>query len=216
MSLPLKGTLCHLVYGQPLEQVHSYSYLGVSIDGNLNFGKFLREKYGLVQSRIYQLSRMWKYINSSTASLIYKQMILSISNYADIMVKRGPQNEVTRQTKLQERAVKIIDNNSHSGATLPYLINHYRIIPVEKQQDEHLCSFMYRMSKNPTLLCHDRPEIHLRGHNKIKFMPYNRTYERYLKSPLSRGTSLWDRLPEEIQRSTTKFKFKKQTQDLLR
>ena len=30
--------------GQPLDQVNFYNYLGVSIDGKLDFGKFLREK----------------------------------------------------------------------------------------------------------------------------------------------------------------------------
>ena len=49
-----------ILYGQYLDQVHAYNYLGVSIDDKLLFDKFLREKYGKVHSRVYQLSRMRK------------------------------------------------------------------------------------------------------------------------------------------------------------
>ena len=42
-----------------------------------------------------------------------------------------------------------------------------------------------------------------------------RTYEKYLKSPLARGISLWDRLSEEVQKSTTKFKFKRCIQRMM-
>ena len=74
---------------------------------------------------------------------------------------------------------------------------------------------MYGLSKRHDLIEEDRPEIHLRGRNKIKFKKYKRTYEKYLKSPLSRGVSLWDRLHEDVQKSTTKFKFKKCIQNIM-
>ena len=45
-------------------------------------------------------------------------------------------------------------------------------------------------------------------------------HEKYLKSPLSRGITMWDRIPESVQRSTTKVKFKRDIKphmlDLLR
>ena len=39
-------------------------------------------------------------------------------------------------------------------------------------------------------------------------MHYKRQYEKYLKSPLSLGIALWDRIPESVQKATTKVKFK--------
>ena len=55
--------------GQPLDQVDSYNYLGVSIDNKLEFDQFLREKYGKVHCRVYQLSKMRKYIDCNTTLL---------------------------------------------------------------------------------------------------------------------------------------------------
>ena len=95
------------------------------------------------------------------------------------------------------------------------LMNFYTLKPVTKRQDEHLYSTMYRLSKNPNLIDEERQEIHLRGRNKVKFKKYKRTYEKYLKCPLARDITLWDRLVENVQRSTTKFKFKREIQNLI-
>ena len=101
----------------------------------------------------------------------------------------GPQRDINRLEKLQERAVKIIDNNCNRKATLDGRMRIYKLQPISQRQDEHLCSLMYRLSKDPALLNHSRPRVRLRCHHKIKFKKYKRTYQRYLKSPLSRGTS---------------------------
>ena len=79
----------------------------------LDFGKFLREKYGKVHSRVYTLGKMRKYINSDIASRIHKQMIVPLFDYADFMIKSGPMNEISRLGRLHDRAVKTIDNKQH-------------------------------------------------------------------------------------------------------
>ena len=105
---------------------------------------------------------MRKYVDENTACLIYKQMIVPLSDYADIIVKSGPMGEVSWLDRLHERAVKIIDNKQHRGMSIDGLINFYRLKPVTKRQDEHLYSTMYRLSTNPNLIDEERPEIHLR------------------------------------------------------
>ena len=61
---------------------------------------------------------MRKYIGSNTVNGIYKQMILSLSDYADVFIKSGPQNDIQRLDKLHERAIKIIDNKQQPRASL--------------------------------------------------------------------------------------------------
>ena len=58
---------------------------------------------------------------------------------------------------------------------------------------------MYRLS---------RPSINLRSRNKIKFKQKRRILEGILKSPMNRGITLWNMIPENIQRAVTKVKFK--------
>ena len=52
-----------------------------------------------------------------------------------------------------------------------------------------------------------RPNINLRSNNKIESKYNKHDNEKYLKSPLSHGIVMWDRIPEEIQRSISKVKF---------
>ena len=111
--------------------------MGVSIDDNLTFDKFLREKYGKVHSLVYQPGKMRKYIESITSCLIYKQMILPLSDYADIMVKSGPSRDMTRLENLPEMSLKIIDNNWYHRALVVDLMRIYKISPISQRQDEH-------------------------------------------------------------------------------
>ena len=60
---------------------------------------------------------------------------------------------------------------------------------------------MYRLSHVVEYLDMDRPEIVLRNRNKTRLF-------RVMNSPYYRGIKLWDRLAEEVQKATTKVKFK--------
>ena len=74
---------------------------------------------------------------------------------------------------------------------------------------------MFRLKDNQTLIEQARPNIHPKGRNKVKFKIYERKKEKYLRSPISGGATMWDRIPEQIQRSTTKVKFKREIKPYL-
>ena len=67
---------------------------------------------------------------------------------------------------------------------------------------------MYRLSHVVEYLDVDRPEIVLRSRNKIKFHSEVTKLTREMNNPYNRGIKLWDRLAEEVQKATTKVKFK--------
>ena len=195
--------------GETLDLVRNYNYLGVKIDDKLTFDAFLKEKGNKVNVRIYQLQKLRKYITKKVACLIYKQTILPVVEYADQIVESGPADKIDKLQSLQDKAVKIINNKEQTQLDAAVLATVYRIKPLKERRAEHLSLVMYRLSKENLYVEKARPEIHLRNRNKIKFKAHKRVHERYLKSPLSRGISMWDRLPESVQRSTTKVKFKR-------
>ena len=59
-----------LLNGEFLDIVHNYVCLSVKIDDKLAFDAFLKEKGNKVNMRIYQLSRLRKYITKDVANLI--------------------------------------------------------------------------------------------------------------------------------------------------
>ena len=67
---------------------------------------------------------------------------------------------------------------------------------------------MFRHSKSNLHLDEDRPEVTLINRNKLKFKIRTTQLTKVQKSPYHRGVSMWDRLPEEVQKATAKVKFK--------
>ena len=152
---------------------------------------------------------MRKYITSDIACLIYKQTILPLSDYADLVVVLGPPDKISRLQKMQDRAVRIINDGMHRNLDVYVIANLFSLTPLKLRRAEHLSLIMFRLKSDQTLIHQARPKIHLRERNKTKFKSYKRQNERFLSSPISRGITMWDRIPLQVQRSTTKVKFKR-------
>ena len=110
---------------------------------------------------------------------------------------------------LQERSVLCIDNGTNPAMSLDELHTLYNVQPLKLRWREHILCLMYRQSRKRNLLDVERPRMSLRSNDKVKFKKMRmRMYELYLKSPMCRCIKLWDMLKAEVQRATTKAKFK--------
>ena len=122
------------------------------------------------------------------------------------MIESSPVIRYTKLENLQERALKYIDNEANKGRDL-YKI--YRIQPLRLRWRKHICCMMFRQSKSTDKLDYVRPLIRLRSNKKVKFKKVlKRNYQLYLKSPMARGIKIWESLTAEMQKGTTKVKFK--------
>ena len=198
-----------------LENVISYNYLGVVIDNLLIFDDFLSQKCNKINMRLYQLMKMRKFITSKIACTMYKQVILPILDYADFLIDCGSAYYIKKLNSLHEKAIRLIDCKKHVNIEVDELGKVYKLQVPKYRRNEHHCAVMYRMSKQGGTLDNYRPPIRLRNRNKIKFKSSKRNLEGVLKSPLYRGIKLWDRIPENIQRSVTKVKFKRELKKLV-
>ena len=160
-----------------------------------------KDKCNRVNGKIYQLGKLSKFVTSDIANLIYKQTILPVLEYADLMVGSGPAERILRLQKLQEKAIRIIDNNAHVNLDVDILSNLYRLTPLKLRRAGHLSLLIFPRSKNQLYLDNVRPTINLRGRHKITFKKYKRQNEKYMPSPLARGLIMWDQIPEQIQSS---------------
>ena len=193
-----------------LENVNSYNYLGVVINICLSFKEFVKLKCKKIDMRLYQLFKMRKYITTNTACTLYKQAIIPLFDYADFLIDSGPKYFVERLDSLHEKAVRLIDCKNNENLDLASLETLYRLNDVRTRRYEHHCTIMYRMSRQRGKLDEYRPPMVLRSRNKVKFKKRNRNKEKILKSPMYRGVTLWDMIPQSIQRSLTKVKFKRE------
>ena len=67
---------------------------------------------------------------------------------------------------------------------------------------------MYRHAQTESNLDNYRSEINLGNNRKIKFKIPKSFLTKVNKSPFYQGVRLWNRLDRDVQRATTKVKFK--------
>ena len=162
--------------------------------------------YIKANKKLFTLRKIRPYISQRVSALIYKQFILPILDYADFLFDSTVKRELDLLDKIQERALTIIGRGQVNNKTVE---STYSIESLKSRRRKHHLSLMYRISKIEAYLDTSRPEIILRNRDKIKFVTAKTKLTKVTKSPYYRGVSLWDMLPQQVQRATTKVRFKK-------
>ena len=197
-----------LVDSNPLNNVSRYTYLGVDIDYTLSFDPMVDCIYKKANRKFYTLKLIRPYITNDIACLIYKTCIRPILEYADFLIDSCQKTKIGKLDSIQKRSVRIVDGCKHKDMKLKDLQTLYGLEELGERRKKHHLALMYRHSKTPSNLDQKRPALVLRNNNKVKFKTKTTLLTKVQKSPYHRGVSLWDHLPEDVQRATTKVKFK--------
>ena len=136
-------------------------------------------------------------------------MILPLFDEADFMIESANRSKISRLDKLQEEAVLYVNNSFTENGNVDYLYEKYGLQAFMLRRWEYHSCIMFRLSKMNINLDVERPDIHLRSRNKVRFKTQRkRKYEKYQKSSMVCGVNLWEMLPEKVQKGTTNVKFK--------
>ena len=189
----------HYMYHDQL--VNSFLYLIITYE------QAVHNTYIKANKKLFTLRKIRPYISQRISALIYKQFVLPILDYADFLFDSTVKRELDLLDNIQERALTLIGRGQVNNRMIE---NTYAIEPLKARRRKHHLSLMYRISKIKAYLDTSRPEIILRNRDKIKFVTAKTKLTKVAKSPYYRGVSLWDMLPQQVQRATTKVRFKKQ------
>ena len=184
-----------------------YKYLGVDLDENLTMNNMIDSTFNKANRKVYLLKKITSYIPREIANGIYKTCTLPVLDYADFLVDSGGVSFIGKLDKIQKRCLLIIDCKLHPGASADELCQVYNHSSLEDRCKKHLLAVMYLHAQKNFNLESQRPKIQLKNRGKIKFkVPYT-TLTKVQNSPYYRGAKLWERLPEGVQKATTKVKF---------
>lgn len=116
----LKSTITINIGDEPLSSVSEYKYFGIYIDKFLNFHKHIVNLRGTINARIYSLSKGKYLMNTKTALLLFKTMILSYYDIGDLFYNSCTKLEIKKLQSLQNKALRIIylDHSNYDTATL--------------------------------------------------------------------------------------------------
>ena len=196
------------VEGAPILTVKSYKYLGVTLDGQLNYNKHVNKIIASASLKLRQLSRMRSFLNTAAATLVYKNMILPVIQYGDLFLV-GANVETKRKLQvLQNRGLRcalkrdidISIDELHSESNLFKLI--YR-------REQHLLNFMFDMSQQSKKVNKVRDAGVLTRSQKFKTLKLTRPKtEKFKKSLTYLGPQKWNGLPGLLMQTDSRPEYK--------
>ena len=180
------------VDGEKLKMVPSFKYLGMTLDSTLNSNLHIAQIIKCVCHKMTLLAKLKRYLNESTALVIYKSMLLSYLDNGDVIFCNSNKKDLDKLQRLQNKCLRICmgkdrlfhTHGAHVQAKVPYL---------EDRRLAHVRNFMYKRKSNRELL--NNREIRTRAHDAPVFeVPIPRC-ESFKRSVCFHGSNKWDNLP---------------------
>ena len=124
--------------GKRIRTVVKFNYLGALLDKHLSFIPHCRKVLSSVNLKLYNLRQLRKFIDTELALMLFRQMILPVFDYADIIID-GASMEVIRDIQTAQNnclrcCVKIWDPRDISIVALNEPCN-CRMLYVRRQKN---------------------------------------------------------------------------------
>ena len=91
-----------------LERVHSYKYLGVKLDPNLNFSTHCEYVRSKAFGKIRTLGQTRQFLDTNTSLMLYKTLVLPIFEYADFIYDYLSKKDSMMIERLQSTSLQCI------------------------------------------------------------------------------------------------------------
>ena len=184
--------------------------LGVQIDEKMKFDKHISDLCRKSGGQLNALNRLNAYLSMDSRKLSVNSFVMSNFNYCPLIWNFCNANLATKIEKIQERALRLINNDQSSYETL---LENYGKCTIRVRTLRLLATEIFKTlnNKNPS---------YLKGIFEIN---QNRTSERFkynIKSQLFKrvrygkkslrvlGPVLWNSLPNDIKSSNSLYQFK--------
>ena len=133
-----------------LSYVEDYTYLGITLDQNLNFRKHTQNVYKVAAHKVYISSKIRTYLTTKAALTIYKSKILPFIDYGDILYDSTYHKELGKLRKLQFRAARIC-LNVHSRTSREVLTQISVLPDLSVRRKVHLRNFMFKRKNDANI-----------------------------------------------------------------
>ena len=191
-----------------LQTVTSYKYLGVTLDGQLNYNLHVNKIIGSVTSKLRQFKRMRTFLNTKAAILVYKSMLLPILEYGDVFLSASTDVNKRRLQILQNKGLRCALNKGIETSTNE-LHAEAHLLRLKFRREQHTLNYMYDLSLDASLMkVKPKEGIKIRSHNKRLMKIKRPKTERFKKSLAYAGPKKWNDLPEQFHLTRHKDAYK--------
>ena len=201
--------------GDPLQTVTCYKYLGVTLDGQLNFGKHAGRTISNDALKLKQFRRMRPFLTAKAAMMVYKNMLLPMIEYGDVFLTGATLEYKRKLQVLQNKGLRCAlgkDLEAH----IDDLHSEANLWKLKYRREMHLYNLMFDKSKVESNLRNVRREGAVTRASTKKLLKIARPRtEKFKKSLSYRGPKKWNNLPVKVQTLISKKEFKTRIRALI-
>ena len=180
-----------------------YKYLGIILSPTLSMSTHFNATYKKVAARIRMLKRIRFFINSDTASKIYRSMIVPVLTYSPLVTMNVNNTEKEKILSLENRARKII--SPHNDVVIPKVLEIVR---------KRCCVYAYKCLHGE--VCDNfvnyfdftKTRVQTRNTGILIRLPKIKT-EQAKKGFFFTGAKLFNQLPVHVRQAETVQEFKR-------
>ena len=186
--------------------VNNFRYLGCILDHELTMVPAYNDIHRKVEHKNYMLGKIRYLLDKKSALLVYKQTVLPFLDYVGFVLLSCNIGLRRELQILQNNALRLcLRYRLADRVSIQRLHLEANLQSVEQRGIFQLLKLLYGYSRNRN---HLKAPIRLtRAGTKVVFDIPTKCTDKYLNSPLYKGSQIWDLLPENVQRSDTLKEF---------
>ena len=187
-----------------LQTVNSYKYLGVTLDSQLNYNLHVNRLISTATGKLKQFQRMRSFLNVKAALLVYKNMLLPLLEYGDILLSATSNVNKKRLQVLQNKGLRCALNKGIETST-DELHRDANLLRLKYRREQHLLNYMYDQAQIPSMLkSKTKSAIQTRSSSKKVMRIKTPSTERFKKSLAYVGPKKWNDLPNNFHHTESK------------
>ena len=194
--MPPCNTPCNTcIFGDVVEHVEHYEYLGIIVDDKLSFKNYSIKCSNRANNKIYQLKKIRGCKTTKCALTIYKSMVLPLVEYGGLFLDTCTDNVQTKIQRLQNRTLRIIYKQDNY-VKMYDLHNTANLLPLKLRREIALLKIMFSKIQDRQGL--QLRELTTRANDGPIMNVSKPASSRYIKSVAYRGPTTWNRLKPEL------------------
>ena len=201
--------------GVPLHMVTSYKYLGITLDNQLKLNKHVQKTVAIASNKLTQFRRMRGFLNEKVSLLVYKNTLLPILEYGDILHTGISVENKRRLHTLQNKGLRCALRRGIDTST-DALHCEAKLLTLEYRRQNHLLNFMFDHSQDLNNLKSGGSLGVMTRSSRKKLMKIKRPKtEKFKKSLAYHGPKRWNELSEDFHNILDKPSFKSRARSLV-
>ena len=187
--------------GTIVEEAKNHKVLGLTIDNNLSWSDYISTLSNNISKKIFQLSKIKKFLNLHTRKIFFHAYIESLINYASTIWDSASDNILKHLSSLHRRALKLILLKSSTLSISDY--KGLDILPLKSKLQYNKAVFMFKILSGRAPPSLSQKFIVKNNRHSLRIVPPRLRIDLFKTSLIYSGSCLWNTILDKFDVNTS-------------